>query len=304
MNDMNDPSDGIIGCIVGGAIGDAMGSPWEGGENRGPVLDGVRWRTTDDTQLTLATCEAIVMRGSPDPDAMAERFAAWFRERRVTGMGASTLKALRELAAGGHWALVGRKGEMAAGNGAAMRAAPLAFMLDPEREQDRSRIRDISRITHHSDEAYAGALAVIAAVRLARSGMPDDMFAFIHAVAGSLPDSNVRDRLLELAAIDPDGALADVVSRFGNSGYVAESVPFAILASLRVREMGFEGVLAEIIRSGGDTDTNASIAGQIMGTMLGYRGLPAGLVQRLPGGEMILSMAQAFSSVVAGREEG
>ena len=40
------------------------------------------------------------------------------------------------------------------------------FVLDPTLEQNRTAIRDVSRITHHSDEAYVGALAVAIAVRM------------------------------------------------------------------------------------------------------------------------------------------
>src|SRR5665213_3298616 len=88
------------------------------------------WSLTDDTQLTLATCEAIVAHGRVDPECIAAEFAREFRAGMLTGLGASTYQALESLAAGGHWALVGRKGDQAAGNGAAMRIAPLAFCLD------------------------------------------------------------------------------------------------------------------------------------------------------------------------------
>src|SRR5262245_24138963 len=68
----------------------------------------------------------------------------------VPGLGSSTLKALRDLSAGAHWALAGARGEYAAGAGAAMRIAPLAFLLDPASADDRVLIRDVARITHHS----------------------------------------------------------------------------------------------------------------------------------------------------------
>lgn len=65
-----------------------------------------------------------------------------------------------------------------AGNGAAMRIAPLAFHVDPALAQDRQVIRDVCRITHHNDEAYVGALAIVGAVRsLAfNSSTPDQLF--------------------------------------------------------------------------------------------------------------------------------
>ena len=112
------------------------------------------------------------------------------RRGRIRGIGSSTLKALRDLEAGAHWALAGAKGERAAGNGAAMRAAPLAFVLDPEDARDRATFRDACRITHHHDEAYAGALAVMLAIReVLREGTED----FVASVVEHLPDSAVRD---------------------------------------------------------------------------------------------------------------
>src|SRR5262245_44991399 len=117
----------IYGCLLGGEIGNCLGVPFEG---RAPVADYIipsNWKLSDDTQLSLATCEAISDCGAVDPEAVAATFTSWFKDSRFSGLGASTFKALSELSHGGHWALVGRKGEMAAGNGAAMRLAPLAF---------------------------------------------------------------------------------------------------------------------------------------------------------------------------------
>lgn len=144
--------DAILGCIVGGAIGDAAGAAFEGKQAAPtvPILSNADWRLTDDTQLTLATCEALTDAENPDPALIAASFLRWFRARRLSGLGASTLKALRDLEVGAHWALAGHKGERAAGNGAAMRIAPLAFCLDPLTEQSRRLIRDICRITHHN----------------------------------------------------------------------------------------------------------------------------------------------------------
>src|SRR5262249_21927318 len=103
--------DAILGCIVGGAIGDAAGAAFENKPEgpRTPTLAQSDWRLTDDTQLTLATCEALAESGEPDPAKIAASFLRWFRARRLTGLGASTLKALRDLDVGAHWALAGRK---------------------------------------------------------------------------------------------------------------------------------------------------------------------------------------------------
>lgn len=151
--------DCIRGCIIGGIIGDAMGGPFEGQSGPLRFQEHTASSISDDSQLTLATCESIIELGKVSPEHLAQRFVHWYRARRITGMGASTLKALRDLDAGVHWALAGAKGEMAAGNGAAMRIAPLAFHLDPAINEERQIIRDVCRITHHNEESYAGALS-------------------------------------------------------------------------------------------------------------------------------------------------
>ncbi len=187
--------DRVVGCLLGGALGDAWGGPTEG--TPGPVQFKIPARPvlSDDTQLTLATCEAIVECGHASAEAFASHFLRWYLAGRIRGMGSSTLKAMRDLAVGTHWALAGAKGEFSAGNGAAMRIAPLAFLLDPDKPADRVVIRDVCRITHHSDEAYAGALAVVVSIRSVLTGGWSQHQSFLACAVEALPDSAVRDRI-------------------------------------------------------------------------------------------------------------
>ncbi len=82
-----------------------------------------------------------------------------------------------------------------------MRIAPLAFLLNPSDSAGRTQIRDVCRITHHNDEAYAGALAVVLAIRSALSGFWSRERSFLSAAIDSLPDSAVRDRIGELLTL-------------------------------------------------------------------------------------------------------
>jgi len=296
----NPPSsfDRVVGTVLGGALGDACGRPFEGSAPRGPIQLPDELVITDDTQLTLATCEAVIDGGAVDPAKIAERFLVWFRAGRLRGLGASTFKALRDLDAGAHWALSGAKGERSAGNGAAMRIAPLAFLLDPRSDDARRTLRDVCRITHHHDEAYVGALAVTAAVRLvSQTGYsPENLLVDI---AADLPDSKVRDRILRFANFGDDVSPFQIGDTWGSSGFVVDSIPLAIFAAREVYKRSFERILQQVIAAGGDTDTIASIAGQIAGAALGTSALPPELMDRLRDKEEILGIAERFGRVAA-----
>lgn len=291
-----DIQDSVRGCLLGGAIGDALGSPYEGLPGPVEFNDDAPIVLTDDTQLTLATCVAIARAHKVDPELIAREMAAWFQQNRLTRVGSGTLKALRELSQGAHWALCGRRGEMAAGSGPAARSAPLAYWLDPADPLDRVTIRDVARITHHSDEAYAGALAVVAAVRAASRGE----FPIIGEVLPLLPDTNVRDRLAALSNLSATSSLAALAAESGSSGYVVEAVPLALCAAERMLQVPLLSIMRELISLGGDTDTIASLAGQVAGAAIGARALPHEAVSQIPGIAEVEAVAEKF--VLALRE--
>lgn len=277
--------------LLAGAAGDCIGAPAEGHEPGAFVLPEDPWRYTDDTILTLATCRALVSVGRVDPAAIASEFASTFR-KGIRGLGGTTVRALRTLAEGGHWATAGRSGERAAGNGAAMRIAPLSLLLKGESDADRQVIRDVCRITHKNDEAYVGALAVIRAIH--RAGSPEEPRAFVRDLARSLPDTRVRDALYVLGALEPGASPRDAAAAVGCSGFVAESVPLAIyIASWAGRDC--EAAIRAAVECGGDTDTIASMAGQIVG---GWGGpIPSAWRARLPLLDEILELCAKLENL-------
>jgi ADP-ribosylglycohydrolase len=221
----------------------------------------------------------------------------------MTGIGGSTLAAMRSLDVGASWWQAGSDGEMAAGNGAAMRAAPLAFCIDALSEEGRRTLRDVCRITHRNEEAYVGALAVVLAIHIAASGDHHRLGQLLSELATKLPDSRVRDRLITLETRKGDLTIEETGVRFRCGGYVVESVPFALYAAQHIASAALEDVFRSVIQAGGDTDTTASIAGQVCGAFLGKQQLPAKLVNLLPNEPPICSIAPAFSEVVANVRE-
>jgi len=281
-------SERFKGAMYLGAIGDAMGS---GYENTSNIEDDVlnyypfgkpekqipEWQLTDDTQLTVATCEALLENKELTPEQLARHFVRLQRHQGIKGIGASTLKAIQELQIGGHWSQVGRQGEYAAGNGAAMRMAPLAFFD----AMSRTKMEELCSITHKNTEAYTGALAIIIAIRSILNNEWNDNNNLLTLIGDQLADTRVRDRLIELSEQSENITIEEVAKQFGSDGYVVNSVPFAIFAASKIKQQSITLIFDQIIASGGDTDTNCSMAGQLMGTYLGIGKIPVGLMERL-----------------------
>ncbi len=276
--------DKFEGCIISGAIGDAWGSSFE----NDVVIDDTKtfyvgrrtthprkWAITDDTQLTLATCE-VLAENNFAPEKLAHKFLEYHRSKKLTGVGASTLKAILDTEAGFHWTQAGRKGEFAAGNGAAMRIAPFAFYASITREN----IFDACSITHRNDEAFTGALAVYLSIKATLDGDWNGTNNLFDLIIPELPDTSLRDRMIDINRCPKSMTIADL-AKFGNNGYVVNSIPFAIYCSSKILDLGLLKMLQAIINAGGDTDTNASIAGQISGALIGLKEVPAELVEKL-----------------------
>jgi ADP-ribosyl-[dinitrogen reductase] hydrolase len=278
--------DKFIGSIIAGAIGDAWGSSFENYEE--PKKNGNTfylsaptqqkekepiWQITDDTFFTLSAIDAIQNDRKNLQESVANSIVEWYKKYSIPGLGSSTLKAIEELKVGGHWSQVGRKGHFAAGNGAAMRIAPFSFI-----DVDLRTLQEICYITHQNDEAFTGALSVYFAIKYILEG---NKIGLINYVIENIADTLVRDRLIEAQKLSKETSIIEFAREFGASGYVVESVPLAIFAASKVRLLGIEKVFQELIDARGDTDTNCSIAGQIMGADIGFDNIPKHLILKL-----------------------
>jgi ADP-ribosylglycohydrolase len=135
----------------------------------------------------------------------------------------------------------------------------------------------------------------VVAVRAAARGHWDGSNDLLRLVVESLPDTQTRDRLAAMSEIDEELPLLEIARRFGCSGFVAESVPLALCGASRIRSLNFKAVLVELIACGGDTDTNASIAGQVVGALIGRNRLPEEMIARIPDRDAVEAIASALA---------
>ncbi len=290
----------LLGC----AIGDALGFPFEGAPPesiaRIPTLadDFVlrprgrfqKGQYTDDTQMTLALAESIVAEGKVDGRAIAHKFAQLWREGTILGAGHACTEAVERLLQGVPWmsagAAIGR-----AGNGAAMRASPLGLLHcdDLGKIPRDAEIQGV--ITHKDRRAQAGgaALAAAVALNLTDEPLPADVWCRKVAQVAAALDASLAseiERLAQLVRFEPASAVR-VIARAGMaplqqsdwpgiSPFVVPSVLMAFYAFLRQRE-DFRACITIALRAGGDADTVAAMAGALSGAHLGCVGLPARL---------------------------
>jgi ADP-ribosylglycohydrolase len=207
----------VRGCLLGLAIGDALGAPLEGLSGQqirahyGQVIDFVdgarawkkkpyRWRMpglySDDTQQALAICDVLLERRRVDPDRLAEFYLGLATPKGSyvgahRGVGRSFRQVLADLERGVSPRL---SGQDSAGIGAAMRIAPvpLYFVGDPDGMFDS--VLDASLMTHRDIRSLAGALAVAHAVRRLAAGAVRDPSILLWLAADVARD---EDRIAE-----------------------------------------------------------------------------------------------------------
>lgn len=274
----------VAGALVGSAVGDALGAPFEFGppgqfSARFPVpARGTRtemcgggslgWEPgefTDDTQMALMVAESLLGLDGLDGADLFDRFRTWAQAeppdignqtRAVLGSGRPW-----DVAAAEHFAQTGH----AAGNGSLMRATPAAiwysrFGID----ETMAAARRISALTHGDPAAGEGCAIFHELMRVALDG--EDPLAAIPAVLTFVP-AEYRDRWA--TALAPTWAPDQATE---SNGAVWPTLGQAVWALRNGHD--FAEVMRLVIDLGGDTDTVACVAGGLAGAVYGIGGIP------------------------------
>ncbi len=278
-----------IATLVGCAIGDALGNPFEMKPAISPLLTewdgqfkagGTFWKGnagqyTDDTLMSMALSASLVEHQGFNPEDVASKYLAWMESGNTRGIGGTTASALTRLKFGASYlesGLTHNDGKPASGNGTAMRASPIGLVY----RHDLAKLMEVAikdaAITHNSLEPKVGSVAVAMGVALLANRVtePKDL---LDDVVGVLVDSEVKNRILLgidhlQKGTDPAQALAEI----GTHGYVPATVGAAFYCIGATDN--FKDAVVMAIKGGGDTDTTAAIVGAMAGTWYGLEGIP------------------------------
>ncbi len=285
----NGCSESIEGCLVGMAVGDSIGLPYEGmkparakrfaREKFEQRLVFGHGMISDDTEHSCMVAQALIQH--PGDVASFLRCLAWklrwWLLALPAGLGMATLKSIVRL-----WFGVRPEasGVFSAGNGPCMRSPILGVFFASDASALQEFVQASSRITHSDPKAHFGALIVAIAASLACRQSDVELEEFESIMASVLPEE--AEELLELLrgvcesvrrGEDLESYLHGQSMEVGISGYTYHTVPAVIHSWLR-HQRDFEAGITEIVRCGGDTDTSAAILGGIIGARVGATAIP------------------------------
>ncbi len=299
---MNDLKARYRGCLLGLAVGDAVGTTVEFAAPGSfpPVSDMVgggpfglqagEW--TDDTSMALCLAESLLERGGFDAADQMDRYLRWYRHGHLSANGrcfdiGNTVRGAlhRYEQTGDPWA--GSTDSASAGNGSIMRLAPVPLFCAADAARAVAMSGESSRTTHGAPACvdacrYLGGL-IVGALR----GEPKDaLLSPRYRPAGAEPWAGLDPDIAAIA----DGSFArrsppDIVG----SGYVVRSLEAALWA-FHHSDSFEEGCLLAV-NLGDDADTTAAVYGQLAGAFYGEAGIPATWRARLAQGSPIVDFA-------------
>lgn len=301
--------DRAVGAILGAAVGDALGAPYEFSTSspevtlRGTAADfpgggAHHWRPgewTDDTSMAVPVLEAIAHFDELTSEKALDRIGVvwWGWAKDAKDVGVQTRRVLSEMTRPSAVDLrisaytVHQETGRSAGNGSLMRTSPvaLAYLDSPDGAAlTADAARAVSGLTHF--DADAGDACVVWSLAV-RSAILDGAVNWKAALA-ALPESR-QQRWQELVG----EASSTQPEAFPENGWVVHAFQEAVSALASAgptRGSWKQGDLApylatieDVINAAGDTDTVAAIAGSLAGALVGASALPAEWLDLLHG---------------------
>jgi ADP-ribosylglycohydrolase len=289
---MVDP-DRVEGCVVGQAVGDALGAPTEG-MTRAEIRAQHGWvddfltddpAGTDDTEYAVLTAMVVLAHGhalTADDVTAAWRTHLLGQEGGFNRGGFSEMDAIANLRRGLSAPASGMDNHELFSDGAAMRCGPIgAFCAGDPAEA--ARLAGIeARVSHDRDGVWC-AQAVAAGIAAGMVG--DDWRAVTEAARGAVPADSWTARLIDealaigTAAADLPAALDELYERvsifaypWADVGPEAVALAFGVFAAARG---DYVGAVLGGVNIGRDADTIAAICGALAGALHGASAIPA-----------------------------
>ncbi len=309
---MPELQDRVFGVLLGTALGDAFGSPFEGAgadSVHAEILSRAErprpWRYTDDTVMTLAVARSLAHGRDLEPHMLLAMLAGSYDPAR--GYGRGTRRCLEAFLGGTRWDLCAFTSwrEGSSGNGAAARVAPVACRYWNDADSLLRAATLSSRVTHAHPDAIHGSLLQAVAVAVCLQSDPNafSATAFLRGIESHGLGGWSATKLARIHTLLRDGASpADAAAEFGTGVHAVQAVPAALWAFARGAP-SFERSILTAARLGGDVDTICAMTGALAGALCRRSALPEHWIDNLrherPNVDEIESIARAVMQPAA-----
>ncbi|MHA2036176.1 MAG: ADP-ribosylglycohydrolase family protein [Promethearchaeota archaeon] len=317
--------DKFQGSLLGVAIGDTLGHPFEGilreeihshFKNFEEFIDTNRrifTTYTDDTQLTIHTAKALVQGNGFNTDNFIREYVLWLEDPPI-GPGYGCISSIRKLKYGIPWE---QASSNSGGNGTTMRIAPIGLFYCKDLNGLKKSAIKSSIITHSHPAASAGAIVIARAIAFLIEKNPETGFSIeeffdsiISAISGSQDEIwNEFIVILEKLKSNLDLPIEAGLIKFSQIGvkspffieeylgkafvhpYTISTVVCAIFIFLK-RLSSFQKCIFELATAGGDSDTVGAIGGSLAGVYFGFNNIPIELVKMVKNYKKILKLSE------------
>lgn len=295
--------DKYVGCLIGSAIGDALGMPLEFltkdkilelyhervVEFLEPHIDHpfngklARGEYTDDTELTIAIAKSLT---ETNLENIEEKIGEAYKLSKRFGWGRTCRTACRGYSKG-------RTDQAldSTGSGAAMRISPVGLINSMNQQGYKQFINQVyiaSAVTHDNPYAISGAMAVAAAVEYVKKAKHIDGMMNHILRATRLMEDFLRYKGYE------DLRMSEIIED-GITGFEPSDVRTVVPSALKIfieKSNSFSESVIEAANQGGDADTVAAIVGAISGAYHGFKKIPDSFVSELNGNIELISIAR------------
>ncbi|MCQ5375365.1 MAG: ADP-ribosylglycohydrolase family protein [Methanomassiliicoccales archaeon] len=269
----------FIGCLIGSAIGDALGRRFEGHWLSDALDQEFMGRWTDDTHMMIGVAESLIEMKGFDGEHMARVFIRNYEMEPWRGYASGPPRVFRMIKSGVRWAEASKRlfgGAGSYGNGAAMRVAPVGLLY----HHDIAKLREVAeaqgKITHAHELGLEGAAlqayAVALALQIDRS-FDFDPHSFLANLRNFVHHEIYRFKLVKVEELLSCEDRKRVVRELGHGIEAFNSVPTAIYSFLR-HSRSFQDAVLYAVNLGGDADTIGAMTGAISGAYHGIEAIP------------------------------
>ncbi|MGH1438581.1 MAG: ADP-ribosylglycohydrolase family protein [Cellvibrionaceae bacterium] len=298
-----DLSNRFRGCLLGLALGDALGTTNEF-KARGsfqPITDLVGggpfnlkpgdW--TDDTSMAYCLGRSLLKLNDFDAKDQMDAYTMWWKRGafsvngRCFDIGNTVRQALEQFEQTGN-PFAGSTDPYSAGNGSIMRLAPIPLFYFSSPEKLMHYAGESSRTTHGSDEAISGCYFLAAAIFSILNGTSKKFL--LHDIKNNFltlwPDITLSNKVNE---IFNEKFIDKPIENIKSTGYVIDTLEAALWCFFNTNSFSEGALLAANL--GDDADTAAAVYGQIAGAFYGEFELPIDWLGKLSYSHIFYLMA-------------